>query len=453
MAKTVYSHELRTLLCPSCGAPVEVSPAGGAAPCAYCGAVHELARRDESEIRLSEGAPQMGESERFGLLRAQDAAPRALPPGLERLVVGAELAAERRPEALGLWQGSRRAVAQGAPFPEHDRLFFLTVLLARAVDDRTRRGLLESALELLGDPRHRQVLRCRLAEGAVLAGDLEAARQWLAPCDPRPTDLHMDTAYRVAASCLAAAERRPGDVLALLGTRPGDVPLADEAEAEAELLRADAVERSWGPGPATEQLLGLMLRDPRRLHAFEAAARHLAPLGLCPESGRGATAAFWSRVDAKLRPTSAGSVGCLVALAVLPLAGLGLVAAALGGLLFAPGDGESAGVFSLHATLWLVLLPGGFLVGGIIKRKRTLALRARGVATVVRVLSCTKRVSSGKSSTTVFQELALQVTLGATTIPLSKTLTRDDPVPLGVYPCLVDPQPPHTLVLQPEPLD
>ncbi len=451
MAKTIYSHELRTLHCPNCGAPVDVALSGGTAKCTYCGTSHTVARRDESaDIQQAKQAPPMGESERLGMLRSQDASPQPLPAGLENYVTGYEIRPEVQDHALKFWQMTRQQVQQGAPFPDQDRLYFLTILLARVVDDRTRRPLLESALELLPDVRHRQVLRCSLAENAVLAGDVEAARQWLRPCNPRPTDLQMDTAYRVAAGCLAAAERDYSQVLSLLGTRPGDVPLADQVEAKAELLRTHGIERTQGAQVATQQLTYMMLRDPRRLHGFQHAVKELESLELCPQSGAVAAQTVWQALEARLRPAPVGNPKTIFAGCVIPIGGL--VLAIAGGLgLISPHLAVRINLM-VHPLIWLVAVPGVVILVIYHVRKKKRELRERGQLGWARVVSSNRRIRRTQNTTTVVQDISIQVLLGNGQVPISKTLTRDDPVPLGVYPCFVDPQDPENAEIQLKPL-
>jgi uncharacterized Zn finger protein (UPF0148 family) len=451
MAKTIFSHALRALLCPSCGAPIEVAITGGQTSCAYCHTTLHLARRDESaDIQKAQAAAQLSESERFALLRSQDASPRPLPPDLEPLRSGPGLAPEHVGQATTLWQTTRQRVERGAPFPDQERLFFLTVLLVPHVDERTRRALLENAVELLADDRHRHVFRCSLAEQAVLVGDVEAARRWLRPCSPRASDLTMDTAYRIAMACIAAAERRPDDVFAQLGSKPGDIPLADEYESKALLLWGDALERTSGAAVATHKLTAIVLRDPRRLHPFKTAAHHFASLGLCPESGPAATAAAWSHVDAQIRPRSVTSLGCILLGSLVPIGGMALALA--GGLGLLTEDSDARVNLVLHPMIWLVLLPITFLVSMYYGRKSTMGLRDRGVLSFARVGASIRRVVRSKNSSRVYQQMAVQVLIDGRYVPITFSVRREDPVPPGVYPCFADPMSPEATVIQLDPL-
>ena len=451
MAKTLYSHELRKLLCPNCGAPVEVAIAGGTVRCAYCGASHQVARRDESaDIQQAAQAPTMGESERLAMLRAQDASPRPLPAGLERFVAGAEIQPDRVDEARRFWQLSRQQVQAGAPFPDQDRLYYLTVLLSQVADDATRRPLLESALELLPDQRHRHVLRCNLAEHAVLAGDLEAARQWLRPCNTRPTDLQMDTAYRIAAACLATAERDDSQVVNLLGTQPRDIPLADESEAKAELLRCNAVERKWGAAAATEQLMHLILSNPRRLYDFQRVIRELASLHPCPQSAPAASQACWQVVEQRLRPAHGTHPSWALAGLVIPSVGLFI---AISGVLGLFGDHIAVRInLLLHPLIWLVIVPSAIIAGvyGSLKTKR--ALHDRGELGWARVVASDGGVQHTKNSSTAVQHVKATVQVGHQSVGIARTLSRETPVALGVYPCLYDPVRPEDARILFEPL-
>jgi hypothetical protein len=260
----------------------------------------------------------------------------------------------------------------------------------------------------------------------------------------------MDTAYRIAAACLAAAEGAHGQVIAQLGCRPGDVPLADDAEAKAELLRADAVERTQGPQAATEQLTRLMLLEPRRLDAFLRASRELAPLGLCPQSGSAATAALWKTVEARLRPQAVTSLGCLVLGSLVPLAGLVLVFGGASGLL--TQDSAARVNLVVHPLIWLVAVPVGILLASHFSRKRKLRLRDQGILTVARVVSSTRTEVREKSSSHFVNDISLQVLVGQRYEEASLRLTRSVPVALGVYPCLVDPSDPKNILLQVDPL-
>ncbi len=257
MGETLFSHDLRILTCQRCGAPFEAGVEGGSFTCTFCHAENQLRRRDESaDLSAAQAAAQatVSEAERHARLREQDSRPPMLPPDIAQLTHDGYLAPEHVEHARQLWRSLRQEVGVGAPFATSERLFHLTLLLAPHLDVRERRAFLETAIEILEDPGHRQVIRGALARDAVLAGDLGAADAWLAPMNPRATDLAMDTAYRYAAAMLATARGQDARVTELLGWRDTDVPLADADEVGCAILRANVLERQGRTQEAAAEL-------------------------------------------------------------------------------------------------------------------------------------------------------------------------------------------------------
>lgn len=160
---------------------------------------------------------------------------------------GGVLLAQHVDQAMVEWRQARAELADSGQMPAAERLFHLTRLpcdhLASMRDEMRFRALLETALELLTSPRHRQVLRGTLACSAARVGDLAAADAWLSGCNPKSDDIHVDTAWRFAAAYVRTVRKDWKGVLQALGSRLGDVPLA-EGEVEAcALLRANAIEQ------------------------------------------------------------------------------------------------------------------------------------------------------------------------------------------------------------------
>lgn len=282
---TIYSYTLRILTCAQCGAPLEASEAGGSFTCQYCGASSSFARRDASaDVSAAKAgeAAQISEQERYARLRQQDRQPAPLPDGIAALLVEGHLPAERVPRAEAEWRDVRSQMAISPSFPICERFFHLTVLLAPHFDERRRRAALETAVELLPDPGHRHVLRCMLAREAAKAGDSAAADAWLAPVNPRPTDLEQDTAYRLAAATLASLRQDHRKVAELLGFRREDVPLENRSEVACWILRIDALEHLGREGDAIAEMSELVRQwgVERIRHAID---QH-RPLDLCPRS-------------------------------------------------------------------------------------------------------------------------------------------------------------------------
>jgi hypothetical protein len=289
MNPTVFSHSVRVLACGNCGAPLNVPPAGGAASCGYCRATLQVHGRNEAaEVEAATKSPCMDEADRFERLRAQAAHPVLLPQSVAHLAVGGVVHPQLVDRAMGEWRQARSELEAGGQFPAAERLFHLTRLLcdhlATARDEIRRRALLETAMELLQAPRHRQVLRGALACNAARVGDLAGADAWLAGCNPRSDDIHVDTAWRFARAYVCTARGDWNGAMQALGSRIGDVPLAS-AEVEAcGLLRANAMERSGQVQQAAEQLQALMGPGSRGAAALMQCLALNGELRLCAES-------------------------------------------------------------------------------------------------------------------------------------------------------------------------
>ncbi len=282
---TVYSHELRVLACDACGAPLSAAIAGGLATCAYCGATSQLRARDEAEDRrrAREGrAASISESERMARLRDQASGDEALPTWIAGLLVNGRIPRDAALRALDAWRETRAALRERGDFLTAERLFHLTRLLLPHTKHAARRALLETAVELLPDPRHRHVLRCELAIGAARLGEIAAAQAWLEAVDPRPLDLLMDSVLRTARATIAIARRRGEDVLAELGEHAGDIPAAGWYAEMHELLRAHGLEMVGRYDEALAQMNGI--RRDRGESGLEAARAEHAPLSILPRS-------------------------------------------------------------------------------------------------------------------------------------------------------------------------
>jgi hypothetical protein len=328
MPSAAFSHDVRALLCEQCGAPMTAPPQGGTATCGYCGAVHEVAARVDRALLAPQYRPPISEDARLKLLRQQAGRPMTPPSGLEAVLHGGEISRHRIDEALLVWQATRREIKIAGSPDAAERLLYLTLALQNAVarDPDRQRALLESALDALTLPRHRQLVLAALSRLAVRAGDLRAAREWLAACDPRAEDLHADSAYRLAAAFHATARREHRQVLAVLGEAGTDVPFSMAMATLALLVRANAHERLGDVERATSQL-GAALGDARVRHALSAIVEMNAELELCRASLPAALAAHDERAARELgRPL--GGLGCMAPLGALMLIGVAIAVAA-----------------------------------------------------------------------------------------------------------------------------
>ena len=246
MSQTAFSHDIRILACQRCGAAVEGGTQGGTFTCRYCNAVNQFAARDDSaDLAIAARGAVMDEAVRIDRLREQDGLPLRPPAEVAALMQDGKLAQAHADAAWAAWQTARTAAAHGGDFGAEERLYFLTLLLNEAwsthYPDKAR-PLLETALELMSSGRYRQVLRCELGRSAVRLGDVEAARAWLAPCNPYSDDIHADSAYRLAGAYCSAKASDAAGIQRNLGRDPTSVPIADQYDDEATLLRAHALE-------------------------------------------------------------------------------------------------------------------------------------------------------------------------------------------------------------------
>lgn len=322
---TTFRHELRVLPCETCGAPLEGTSQGGRVRCRYCETEQELTPREHAPLVVG---PRLSEPERLALLRAQDLDPRPPPATLAALVFGGRLVPWEVPEALARWQLVRRTVSVRREPGVAEELFALTTTLfshyEREGEWLAARALAEGALDELGEPRQRQILRAALARAAALGGDLGAAEAWLAGCDATPADLESDGAFRIARACIETLRGDFPRVLELLGRSPTDVSLPNDLDPPSALLRANALERLGQPAQAADLLVHLAEHGGPLFHlrARELAERH-PELRLCEASARAAEPRILHVWEA--RASSAGTVsqGCFL------LAGVGILVPSL----------------------------------------------------------------------------------------------------------------------------
>jgi hypothetical protein len=152
--------------------------------------------------------------------------------------------------------------------------------------DERRRALFESTLEAVPSPAHQEVMRCRLSRAALKAGEVDAARAWLASCDPAPLDVDADSDYRVSAAYLATFDHDFGQVLALLGRTHGSIPVSVSQRLLVVMLRANALEKIGSLDEAVAGLLEFARLSDGHLaeQSYAAAMAANAWLELCAQS-------------------------------------------------------------------------------------------------------------------------------------------------------------------------
>ncbi len=439
MSKTLFSHDLRVLLCDQCGAAIDVALSGGIVQCRYCDATNHLVQRDErADLAEARAAAEstISESERLAVLRQQDGQPLMPPPSMMHLVAGDELATGMIEQASSEWQAMRRRLQSGAPFTEQEHLFHLTLLLTPHLDERRQRAFLETASEILEDARHRHMLRCLMAKRAVLAGDLASTEAWLALCNPKPTDLQMDSGYRLARCYLAIAGRRPQEVLELLGYRFDDVPIADGLDTEAAVLRAHAYEMSGDKPSATRLLQELLLSNPWHIAPADRTIAFGKALSLCPATYAAVRDPIWTRVDQKLRPPPGlfGMVGCVLVIFVL-----------LGAAVFA--NFVPDWFANEKERVWLTIGCVVLLLAALATlnaKGRVRNLHKRGVLAFARFVPEEMVDVHSDNNTTRTCKGTLEISLGDSVFSESRSFVYDTMLRPGYYPCLFIPEKPDT---------
>jgi hypothetical protein len=143
--------------------------------------------------------------------------------------------------------------------------------------------MIETALEYLTEPRHRQVLHCMLARNAGRVGDTTAAEYWLSLCSTHSDDLIMDSAYRFSHAWVSTIKGEFQNVIQVLGARIDDVPIADSEDDICAVLRANAHERLGQLPTAVEQLQQRMML-PNGAELVGGIIQVNPELGFCPTS-------------------------------------------------------------------------------------------------------------------------------------------------------------------------
>lgn len=446
------------LACGRCGAPVETRPEGGLFQCAYCDAHMQVAPRNEAaDVEAARHAEASADDEaaRFASLRAQAAEARPLTPplSLQHYLGGGFLRAEARDRAVSEWRESLAAAQGGAGFQARERAYWLALMLSQSEDDPTKkRMLLETTLEVAEERDHKQSLRCLLSRHAARVGDLPSARAWLAPVDPRATDLHLDTSYRTTAAFLRTVEGKPRAVLELLGERFGAVPISVGQLELAGVLRANALEHTGRIQAAIDELVQTSRQSGGgRAFLARVIARN-APVSLCAASFPEAASQL---DDPPAGAVSApGAVGCgAIAMLVTGFVLVGIGALFLTGSELLPVERTGpAWLFGLLCPA-LGLLLWAMSILAIRRRARRARIISGGHAGSAEVLSTESAEAAGSGPRPV--TMVLRVTVPGQTpyeVTVRRTVSASDAAELQpglTFAVRVDPTDPKELVINP----
>ena len=247
MNESVFKFDTRVLMCAVCNAPVQSGIGGGEVKCEYCGAVNQLPPRKDLPKEPCSEKKQISEEERLTLLRQQLSKPPHILDSIKPLLEGSHIARFKLDEALQIWRSAYKQLAVADDFEQSEMLLQLTIFLGRHFEKESeflkQRSLFENALEVLTLPRHRQMLRSRLAVQAAFGGDVDAAERWIEPCDPTSSDLQSDSAYRIARAAIDTVKQDWQAVLSTLREQASQSPLEEASVAESVLMRANAMEK------------------------------------------------------------------------------------------------------------------------------------------------------------------------------------------------------------------
>lgn len=283
MTQTLFDIAVRTVECARCGAPFAASMAGGETTCRYCGSTNTVSGRTALSTRRAATSSLAEEVARRSRLKAQLEHPIAgnpydlaqPPPGWS----GRDASSLERLRSA--WKGEKAGAASTPGRQRH--LLWVAVRLAeaeqRAGHGLAARAVLETALDLLADEGHRHMILCRMVAAAVRERDLVSAEAWLAECDGASEVAELDGAHREAQARLLAAKHDGGAMLAVLGARAEEIPVAPSFALPLSLLRAHGHELSGDDGAAYREVV-----DACKAHEDATVIAALAQEGLAPRA-------------------------------------------------------------------------------------------------------------------------------------------------------------------------
>jgi hypothetical protein len=283
---SAFATDIRVITCPHCGAPLRSAPSGGQVTCGFCHATSAVHARDDRP--LAHVGPPISEQGRMQSLWAQAQAygDTQLPMEMAQLLRNGPLNQATFPQGLALWQAYIQR-AQAGDFQASEFATLMTGALSSFCvmnhDEVRQRAIFETALDVLPNPNHKQVMRCNLARAAIKAGDLAAGQQWMAACNPTPVDLEADTAYRGTFAAMATARNDFQNVLAALGPHVNAVPLALPMQVLCNVYRANAIEKLGNPQAAAQQLAQTAQTLANGANAIKGIIQ-ASPFHLCPQA-------------------------------------------------------------------------------------------------------------------------------------------------------------------------
>lgn len=400
---SAFSFALRASCCYACGQAL-VGTDGTRIACTRCGQPLDLRPR-EGFLRQGGAPPPGPQPPQF---RAQDGRPLMPPPNIAFLWEnGADIAAHREPEALMAWQGARqRAAAMDVGAGEE--LCFLTralVVKAEAQGDLLRvRALIESALECIQLPRQRAILLGMITRAAVRAGDIDSAMGWLSGFEP-PAELESESELRVSTAVVATARGDFQTVLQALGQASEQVAIQDALDPQADVFRANALERSGRVDEARAQLQALFAKGPGMRNALERIQQQYRSIPLC----QGSMAVVQAAHEQRARST-AGSGKIAMGRLLLGVSLLPFVITLVIGVQAFVATGSTEAFFPVPFTLIAVFAFGSWGLRTLRMGQRERQVFEKGVRAAARVVGASPTGVSVNNVPEIAIQLEVQLT-------------------------------------------
>ena len=221
--------------------------------CGHCGATNAIVpRRTDADIARINSTPRTSGAIRIERLRQQANMLAKIPPTLSHLTIWSKIHPTKLEEATALLDATyvkvnRPSKLKGQRAELEETIFFLTMLLAAHCDDSPagqleERSLYEASLDVLTEGSYRDYLFGFLCRSAARQQDFLSAHAWLDLIDPQGDDIRSHSAYRLSAAYLATCEGDFETVIDALGRERDHVPIINELEVLASVLRIDAFE-------------------------------------------------------------------------------------------------------------------------------------------------------------------------------------------------------------------
>ena len=361
---------------------------GGKVACSHCSARHVLPDRSGQRQLLS-ALPELHDDQAsIENLRAQVGRSRQVSPALQAVLGGTTVQRGREQEVLAIWQSLRARSLQNDVTASEDLVTLTLLLLAMrwpAEQQDMPEALLESTFDAAVLPRHKQEMLGYLVRAAAGRGERTPALLHLGSIEQQPTELEMDSELRVSAAAVATLDRNGRSVLSLLGANRDEIPIAEDLDVMARVLRANAHEMLGDDDTAMRILRALP--EGQTLGQISA---NMPALKLCTKSG----AAFMrDAVASASRSVADKRSGCIMWAGLLGLLVLDVgIAIRTGFLVFRVGARHSRlsrpddATGPIVVAVALLVVAALLVLLSVIRRWQAAWLRKNGLPLAARIV-------------------------------------------------------------------